>query len=278
MSVSQPQPEGVAGTAFLIACFRMWGAAERPALYDDPVTPYLITPDNEAAARTAADTFPPAPHMVRLRTRYFDDEVHAAIDRGVRQVVLMGAGLDTRAARIGGNRVRYIEIDNEVTLAYKWSALSCRGIEPDVRYVPGDYTTDDLDPMLREGGFDFLAPALFLWEGNTAYLTKEAMETVLEKMLGTTRNATVALDYMGEQVIRRTTGHTELDAYIDHLEQKGAPWVCGFDDITPLAERLGCEITSQETAAALWERWVPGSAVPSPLFSHYRVATLKRRA
>lgn len=276
--MTQPTPDGVPGTAFFIAAFRAWGASEKDPLYQDTVTPLLITDEYEQQARVAAESFPPAPGKVVVRTRYFDDRLNQAIDSGIRQIVLPGAGLDTRSVRIGGNGVRYFEIDTGATLNYKEAVLTRAGIHPDVTYIPGDYVAEGVAPLLARGGFDPALPTFFLWEGNTTYLPPETVERVLGEIRDAAGQVTVSFDYMAEKVIRRNTGHDELNAFIDHLAAKGANWVSGYDDIAPLAARTGFSLDSQKSAAQLWQQHRAGVPVPSPLFGFYFVCTLTHRS
>lgn len=277
MTSPTPSTDGVPGTAFMIAAFRCWGAREDVPLYRDEVTPLLMTDEYEAQARLAAETFPPAPGKVAVRTRYFDDRVKEAVQSGVRQVVIPGSGLDTRAARIGGKDVRYFEIDTEATLRYKQAVLEGAGLHPNVAWIPGDYVESGIVPLLEPAGFDPGLPTFFLWEGNTTYLPPDQVERVVTGMRDAADQVTVAFDYMAEKVITRNTGHDGLNAFIDHLAQKGAGWVSGYDDIAPLAARTGFSVRSNPSAEELWKTHRPDLPVPSPLFGFYFVCTLDQR-
>lgn len=276
MTQARPEIASVSGTAFVTAGFRMWGQAGNPPLYDDPVTGLLLDEEALAAARAAAQKFPHAPDMIRLRTRYFDDAVRQAIAGGIGQVVILGAGLDTRAARIGGEGVRYFEIDNPATLAYKEHVLAENGLLPHVCYIPGDYVEERVAPLLMASGFHAERPAFFLWEGNSTYLTENTVQDVLAQVSRCAAGVSVAMDFMHRKVIERTTGYSDLNGYIDHLARMGAPWVSGFDDITPVADAGGLRVHDQYTAAQLAARYQPHVPLHSPLFDFYSVCTLAR--
>ena len=91
-----PEIQDVTGTAFIVAEYRARENAEQNPLYRDPIVPlFLSERTRQAADRVAAD-FPPGVQGVILRTRYFDDRLGEQLSRGCRQVVIPGAGLDTR--------------------------------------------------------------------------------------------------------------------------------------------------------------------------------------
>ena len=74
--------------------------------------------------------------MVRLRTRYFDDKLDEQIGLGCRQVVILGAGLDTRAVRKHAPSVAYFEIENSSTIAFKKARLTESGIKARATMLP----------------------------------------------------------------------------------------------------------------------------------------------
>ncbi|MDH4229852.1 MAG: SAM-dependent methyltransferase [Nitrospirota bacterium] len=271
----RPHIASVSGTAFVTAVFRMWGQRGYEPLYHDDITPLLVDREAVDHAREAARRFPHAPDMIRLRTRYFDDALNTAIVQGVRQVVIAGSGLDTRATRIGGDGVQYFEIDRGETLKFKQAVLHRHGHTPRVHYIAGDYVHSDIATLLAGAGFDPSRPAFFLWEGNTTYLEVDTVHDVLAHMAGAAAApVSVALDFMHERVILGTTGSAELTAYIAYLERMGAPWRSGFDDIAPLATSAGLRVREHATCSALASRYQPALPLASPLFDHYSVCTL----
>ncbi len=134
----------------------------------------------------ASDLDPVFPHMelwTALRTAYLDAKVarHTSAPWSFRQVVLLGAGLDTRAARLSQGEVAFFEVDHPQTQAEKRRRLE--GIEgyfaPRVRYIPCDFEHDDVARCLLQGGLDVASPALVLWEGVVPYLRENAVRGTL---------------------------------------------------------------------------------------------------
>jgi methyltransferase (TIGR00027 family) len=105
------------------------------------------------------------------RTKFFDDETVAALARGVRQVVIVGAGYDGRALRFRSPGVRWIEVDHPATQPDKQARLRRLGVSVDhITFAAVDLTTDDLASALANAGHDATGPTLFICEGLLAYL------------------------------------------------------------------------------------------------------------
>jgi O-methyltransferase involved in polyketide biosynthesis len=99
--------QDVTGTAFIVAEFRGHENAETDPLYVDRVVPLFLDERTRQAAGGISADFPAAEKLVRIRTRYFDDRLDEQLSLGCRQVVILGAGLDTagRAKAIARGRL-----------------------------------------------------------------------------------------------------------------------------------------------------------------------------
>src|SRR5689334_222435 len=104
--------EDVSGTAFVVAEYRAEENRESAPIYTDHVVGIFLGDASRRAADRVSSRFPPVKDMVKTRTRYFDDALDAEIAAGIRQVVILGAGLDTRAVRKQSPGVQYFEIDD----------------------------------------------------------------------------------------------------------------------------------------------------------------------
>jgi methyltransferase (TIGR00027 family) len=111
--------KNVSGTAFVVAEFRAEENCEAYPLYRDSVVGLFLNEDSRHAAESVAAGFPPVKDLVKIRTRYFDDMLEKQILSGFQQVVILGAGLDTRAVRKPATGVTYFEIDDGATLKLK---------------------------------------------------------------------------------------------------------------------------------------------------------------
>jgi methyltransferase (TIGR00027 family) len=137
-SIIMSQIEHVTGTAFVVAEFRAEENSEAAPLYEDHVVELFLNEDTRAAAGRVATSFPSVKDLVRIRTKYLDDMLDEQLRCGVRQVVVLGAGLDTRAVRKPRDGVTYFEIDDAATLAVKQACYRRYGIDADVQFIPGN--------------------------------------------------------------------------------------------------------------------------------------------
>ena len=114
------------------------------------------------------------------RTAFFDRVTLAALDRGVRQVVIVGAGYDGRPLRFATPGVTWFEVDHPATQSDKRARLAAIGAPTgDIVFVPIDLTTGDVVPSLETAGFDRARASLFLVEGLLGYLTRDTTERLL---------------------------------------------------------------------------------------------------
>lgn len=119
---------------------------------------------------------------IAFRTRAIDDAVARAVkDGGARQLVSMGAGLDARAFRLEALRDAVVfEVDHPATQAYKKARVAARApLARELRFVPVDFARDALEERLAAAGHDAARPTVFVWEGVTMYLHREAIEGTL---------------------------------------------------------------------------------------------------
>ena len=181
-------------TASLVASIRALYTA-LPAPYDlapDPVAAELLPAILTVPARVAAlsGRAGPAFHRavraatlglsqhVALRTRAIDDALREGVARGATQLVVLGAGLDSRAERLAELAgVRVFEVDHPSTHRFKAERLLRAGTRlraQSIARVAIDFERDRLHDVLRAAGFDPAARSFWIWEGVTVYLTPEA--------------------------------------------------------------------------------------------------------
>jgi methyltransferase (TIGR00027 family) len=264
----------VSGTAFVVAEFRAEeNRAPRP-LYRDTVVELFLTDESKRAARQIAAAFPLAKDLVPIRTRYFDDVLDQQLRSNVRQVVILGSGLDTRAVRKAAAGVTYYEIDDPATLEMKRAGYEEQGLALDLTFIPGDYVTDGLIDLLDENGFDFTLPTYIIWEGNTMYLPRQRVISVLTELRRHLIRFRVSFDYMAEAVIAKTTGDAGVTRFVESFARMGAPWVSGIRDIRSFAREVGLTVFENVQADQLYTIYRRRRRVRSPIFHFYSVCTL----
>ena len=273
-----PEIQNVSGTAFIVA---EWRAAENQKLhplYQDPVVPIFLGPETKAAAERFATAFPPSEKTIRLRTRYFDDRLDEQLEQGCSQVVILGAGLDTRAIRKQKPGTIYFEIDDGAILNFKRAKLEENRILTDVRFIPANYVTDGLIPLLKQNGFDTSRRSHFIWEGNTMYLTEEAIRQTLLDIADNVEKFSLSFDYLTKEVIAKTAGDPAIIRIVESFAAMGAPWTYGFSSLRSFADEAALRIISNIKIGELHRAFWPGEPLDSAIYDHYRLCTLESAA
>jgi methyltransferase (TIGR00027 family) len=268
------QIKNVSGTAFVVAEFRAEENRAVTPLYQDPVVELFLSEESRQAANLVEASFPPVKDMVKIRTRYFDDVLEKQLRAHDRQVVILGAGLDTRAVRKQAAGVAYFEIDDPATLELKRARYAQQGIDVDVTFIPGNYVTDGVIELLQQHGFDVDLPTYFIWEGNTMYLPLASVKNVLTELKTHIRRFRLSFDYMAEAVITKTTGDAGVTRLVESFASMGAPWLSGIRDIQNLAREAGLSLIEHFTTSELGRTYRLGRPVTSPIFDFYSVCTL----
>lgn len=163
-----------------------------------------------------------------MRTRYIDDVVTDRVEGGISQLVILGAGLDTRAYRmaaLAGTTV--YEVDLPDTQRYKRKKL---GRTPprarEIRFVPIDFNVQPLGEALTAAGFDRERPALFVWEGVTQYLTEAAVGSTLSYVGESAPGSAIVFTY----ILRRVIGGDPWgEGELGHLLGSSEPWRFGLE-------------------------------------------------
>jgi methyltransferase (TIGR00027 family) len=140
--------------------------------------------------------------VMTYRTKRFDAALLDALQDGATQVVVLGAGFDSRAYRFQSQLgdVRVMEVDYGPTQAYKKQRLGeiLDAIPPNVSFVPMDFTKDSLLDQLRNAGYSERQKTFFLWEGVTYYLPESAVKDTLHFVRDhSAPGSRIAFDYTG---------------------------------------------------------------------------------
>lgn len=266
--------EGVGQTCLLIAAWRARESERIDPLFIDPIANIFVPTDLEPWVEQVTQASVSTQHLISCRTKYFDDYLASEMRRGVTQVVLLGAGLDTRAIRLGNESVVFYEIDHRDVLAYKERLLKRHGYAQRSCFIPGDYICDDLFALLAEQGFDSQAETYFIWEGNTLYIPVDALINFLKVLKRRVPRFRISFDYLSEELIQRKTGFQGAKNLLNSFEGMGAPWITGFEDIQNLAKQVGLIVCENKWMVEV----VPSSrlrvALSPDIFRHYSVCTM----
>lgn len=189
-------------------------------------------------------TWPAMETWLALRVAYLDRLVGLAADRlGARQVVILGAGYDTRAARLPRAGVRFFEVDHPDTQAAKRARLATLpGYPVDAAiYAPCNFEHEDPVERLVAAGLSVREPTLVIWEGVVAYLTEAAVRATATTLCrGLDPRSLVAFDVVGKSIASGSSNLTEADrANREYLGSLMEPYRFGTDHPTPLLAECG---------------------------------------
>ncbi len=167
------------------------------------------------------------------RSRIAEDALSKAVDRGVRQVVILGAGLDTFALRNSYvARINIFEVDHPATQTWKRELLAHAelGSPPWLTFVPVDFERDDLEQKLTTAGFERTSSAFFTWLGVVPYLTRDAINATLD-FIASIPNAEVVFDYMEPLDGFSGEMNSAVTDRIEQLEKAQERWVSRFEPV-----------------------------------------------
>lgn len=191
-------------TALMVAGYRGRASARPDPICDDPWASRLAGEEGSELARRYDETFPHMELWLAVRTSFFDDRVRRAAAAGVEQVVLLGAGFDTRAARLARPGLRFFEVDHGESQRAKRERLERLGGYPidAATYVTCDFEHQDFVERLAGAGWRADRAALFLWEGVTAYLTEAAVRATLRRVAEATHPQSVlGFDHVRRKIV-----------------------------------------------------------------------------
>ncbi len=253
----------VAGTARWTAAERARESARPDRLFDDPLAAVLAGEPGQALAEEMRGDGTFDNPALAIRTRFFDDAITDAVTaHGVRQVVLLAAGMDTRAYRLPlPDDVSWFELDRPELLELKDRELSAAATTPrGTRRPVGVDLTGEWPAELSNAGFAAAQPTLWLIEGLIAYLDAAAMHRLLDQV--------TELSAPGSELLCDPIGQSFLECpwmrpWLEHLAARGTPWRFGTDQPEDLFVPRGWQPTATlfSTAGTRLGRW-PFPAYP----------------
>ena len=231
-------------TALLVAAYRARATQRPQPLIADPWAPALAGPEGEALASRLDAFLPHRELWVAVRTAFLDQQVLSRT-RGasaLKQVVLLGAGLDTRAARLATPGVQFFEVDHPASQRDKREGLArLAGYPVDAaRYVACDFERDDFLVQLSRAGFRADEPSLVLWEGVTPYLQEDAVRATLRRVATGFDSGTVLIfDHFLKRVVEAEAAPVKDVSTRAFVEELGERFVFGTNDPIPMLYEAG---------------------------------------
>jgi methyltransferase (TIGR00027 family) len=204
-----------------------------PRVFEDPLALTIIGKETAALLTSEPEKFETfaSRHMrafIAARSRFAEDELKAAVARGVRQYVVLGAGLDTFACRnpYSASDLHVFEVDHPATQTWKRARLAEAGISvpSSVTFVPTNFESETLADALRESDFKPDRATFFSWLGVTPYLTPEAAVATLTFIASMPAESGVAFDYAVERSSLSPLEQMALDALASRVVKAGEPF------------------------------------------------------
>jgi len=190
-----------------------------------------------------------------VRTVHIDTSMRDCLMGGATQVVVLGAGLDSRAYRFGAQyrNVTFYEVDFPPTLKFKTERVRqvLGRIPKDVRYVPVDFTKDDLKTQLEHAGYREQGKTFFVWEGVVYYIPESAVRATLQFVADHSAGGSrIIFDY-ALATNRRINNPGDLFA------RWGEPFVFGFpaDGPSRMLQDEGLRLVSNFTNGELVKKY-----------------------
>ncbi|MEP7355143.1 MAG: SAM-dependent methyltransferase [Acidobacteriota bacterium] len=227
-----------------------------------------------------------------VRTKFIDEKLRAAVADGAQQIVIMGAGWDTRAYRFKEllQGIRIFEVDRSNTQDRKRQrAEEALGPAPaNLTYLAIDFRVQKLSDVLAAGGYDPSKKTFFIWEGVTMYLPEAAVRETLTWIAQQACGSSLVFDFTFQALIdymAQLTPDTPLtpEAKIGverlrTIEKWGEPWIFGvpqdvegFFTSLGLAHRETMGMSSTE-AAQRYLGWDQDSPFPSAVRKMYSIS------
>jgi methyltransferase (TIGR00027 family) len=231
-------------------------------IFSDPFAAKIL--DDETRGRlneTAADpSLRPWRLFIAARSRFSEDTLAACVARGVRQVVVLGAGLDTFSLRNphAGQGVRVFEVDYPATQGWKRERLKQAGlaIPTSLTFAPVDFERQSLADGLRAAGFQADRPAFFQWLGVVPYLTRKAVSLTLDFIAGVPESE-VVFDYAEPFENYPDDRRADVMEVAARAASRGEPWLSLFDpaELSKLLRNKGFGIVEDLGLAEIAERF-----------------------
>jgi methyltransferase (TIGR00027 family) len=207
---------------------------ERGAIFTDPLASRLLDEQTTASlSEMAADeSLRPMRLFIAARSRFSEDTMANCVAVGMRQVVVLGAGLDTFSLRnpFSDLGVRVFEVDYAATQSWKRERIKAAGlIEPQsLIFAPTDFEQENLSEDLTRAGFRLNQPAFFQWLGVVPYLTRGAVSSTL-KFISEVPEAVVVFDYAEPFQNYDAKRRANIIAVAESAAARGEPWLGLFD-------------------------------------------------
>ena len=259
--------QSAAGVAFFRACEAQKPEAER--ICYDPyarafVSGFLLSLNKLVNLPDLYERISPgSTSFIFVRERYIDDILKASLNDGLEQVVILGAGFDTRPYRIAGiEKTRVFEVDYPATQEVKLKGLK-KVIDPlpdYVTFLPVDFNTQTLEERLQSSVYNERAKTLFIWQGVTYFLTSEGVDSTLAFIANHSGSGSaVIFDYFYNEILHDPS-RRDIQAMRRTAQKFGEGYMFGIDrgQVEPFLTQRGFRDVQNMTLEDLKQSYFTG--------------------
>jgi methyltransferase (TIGR00027 family) len=240
----------------------------KPLVFEDPLAVRILGPEYAEEVRRTPDSIK-RPFSAGLRAfmvaraRLAEATLADGVRRlGVRQYLVLGAGLDTFACRNPYADVRVFEVDHPATQAWKMQMLKAAEIvpPPSAQFVAVDFEKDSLRARLKASGFDFSVPTVTAWLGVVPYLTAEAFRATVRILSTLPEGSAVVFDYSQPAEALSMVERMMLESLSARVAMAGEPFQLFFTppQLAEELEWLGIRVVEDVGGEAMTARYFAG--------------------
>jgi len=258
-------------------------------LFSDPYAAAFLTPQQQWIKKASALPLL-GPLVVKMvnrrrsgalsagiaRTRYIDELLERCVARGARQLLILGAGFDTRALRLDCIKsLPVIEFDLPETTRFKRSVLEAAGQLPGhVRYYEADFNKQDLDSLFTEKQIDTNLVTTIVWEGVTNYLTPASVNTIFRVLNTFPKGSSIIFTYINKLVLESPRLFEATDRLFQRGSDKDEPRAFGFHpaELPHYLNLFGFSLQEDTSACEYRHLYMPERSGLNKGYGFYRVA------
>ncbi|MEV6071475.1 SAM-dependent methyltransferase [Nocardia sp. NPDC052001] len=246
--------------------------ADQPLIFADPMAASVADAADKIAGAADGDGIPSEARLFLAMRHRFAEDAFAQRASEYRQVVVLGAGLDTFGLRNSGAQLRVFEVDHPATQQWKRQLLTDAriAVPSELRFVPVDFETETLAEGLAAAGFDENVPTFFVWLGVLVYLTPGGVRSTLEFIARHRASAQVVIDY-SEPISALPERNQPIVAALSRvMTELGEPWLSLFTapEFAVLLKELGFDEIEDLDWSAMIERFAPDNPAEDLVGGH----------
>ncbi len=209
------------------------------------------------------------------RTKYIDDLLQNAIQNGIKQVLILGAGFDTRPLRLDFLKsIPVIEIDHPNTSNFKIQIYKNKlgQLPENVQFLQIDFNQQNLDQLAVQNDINFSLPTAVIWEGVTNYLSADAVKSTFEFISKFAKNSIVIFTYIHKEILENPKSFLGGEKLLKDLNELEEQWTFGFlpNELSDYLNQFDIRLIEDLGANEYRERFLPNRSEKG--YEFYRTA------